>query len=100
MKTFLARSTAFVLVLCFVAMPIWATCGQKERALELQKRHFYKYERYHEVRTKEMMEARVDFMFNSIRHDANFMALTKHADGRLPMVMSPKAAEQMKMNDQ
>jgi tetratricopeptide (TPR) repeat protein len=75
---------------------IFAQNGQKEKALELLKRHFYKYERYHEVRTKEMMEARVDFMFNSIRQDADFLALTKDADGRLPMVMSPKAAETMK----
>ena len=30
--------------------------------------------------------------------DADFLALTKDADGRLPLVMSPKAAEQMKMN--
>ena len=78
---------------------IFAQNGQKDKALEMLKRHFYQYERYQEVRTKEMMEARVDFMFNSIRQDADFLALTKYADGRLPMVMSPKqAADQMKMN--
>jgi len=77
---------------------IFAQNGQKDKALELLKRHFYKYERYQEVRTKEMMEARVDFMFNSIRGDADFLALTKFADGRLPMVMSPKQAEPMIMN--
>ena len=78
---------------------IFAQNGQKDKALALLKRHFYQYERFHEVRTKEMMEARVDFMFNSIRKDADFLALTKDADGRLPMVMSPKqAADQMKMN--
>ena len=80
---------------------IFAQNGQKDKALELLKRHFYKYERYQEVRTKEMMEARVDFMFNSIRHDADFLALTKDADGRIPMVMSPKqmtTTQDMKMN--
>ena len=63
------------------------------------KRHFYKYERYQEVRTKEMMEARVDAVFASIVRDKDFLDLTKFADGRLPMVMSPKAADQMKMKN-
>jgi tetratricopeptide (TPR) repeat protein len=75
---------------------IFAQNGQKEKALQLLKRHFYTYERYHQVRTKEMMEARVDAVFASIVHDKDFMELTKHADGMLPMPMSPKAAEQMK----
>jgi len=76
---------------------IFAQNGQKDKALELLKRHFYKYERYQQVRAKEMMEARVDAMFDSLRADKDFLALTKHADGMLPMPMSPKAAEQMKM---
>ena len=76
---------------------IFAQNGQKEKALELLQRHFYKYERYQEVRAKEMMEARVDAVFNSLREDKDFLALTKYADGMLPMPMSPKAAEQMKM---
>ena len=58
--------------------------------LALLKRHFYQYERYQEVRAKEMMEARVDAMFDALRTDAAFLALTKGADGRLPMPMSPK----------
>ena len=77
---------------------IFAQNGDKNNALKLLKRHFYKYERYHEVRTKEMMEARVDAVFASIVRDKDFLDLTKFADGRLPMVMSPKAAEQMKMD--
>ncbi len=76
---------------------IFAQNGQKDKALSLLKRHFYSYERYHQVRVKEMMEARVDAVFASIVHDKNFLDLTKHADGMLPMPMSPKAAEQMKM---
>ncbi|MFM9903763.1 MAG: tetratricopeptide repeat protein [Pyrinomonadaceae bacterium] len=77
---------------------IFAQNGQKDKALELLKRHFYKYERYHEVRTKEMMEARVDAVFASIVRDKDFLDLTKDADGRLPMVMSPKQMTDMKMN--
>ena len=78
---------------------IFAQSGDKAKALELLQRHFYQFERYHAVREKEMMEARVDAVFDSIRHDGDFMELTKFADGKLPMVMSPRqAAEQMKMN--
>jgi tetratricopeptide (TPR) repeat protein len=64
---------------------IFAQAGQKEKALELLKRHFFEYERYDAVRTKEMMEARVDMMFDSIRDDKGFMALTSGADGKLPI---------------
>ena len=77
---------------------IFAQNGQKDKALELLKRHFYQYERYHEVRTKEMMEARVDAVFASIVNDKDFLNLTKFADGMLPMVMSPKQMTNMKMN--
>ena len=76
---------------------IYAQNGDKTRALELLQRHFYKFERYHAVREKEMMEARVDAVFDSIRHSEEFMALTKFADGKLPMVMSPRQADEMKM---
>ena len=71
---------------------IFAQNGQKEKALELLRRHFYQYERYAQVRTKEMMEARVDAVFDSLRTDKDFLALTKDADGRLPMPMAPKQA--------
>ena len=75
---------------------IYAQNGDKTKALELLQRHFYKFERYHAVREKEMMEARVDAVFDSIRHSEEFMALTKFADGKLPMVMSPRQADEMK----
>lgn len=81
---------------------IYAQNGQKEKALELLKRHFYTYERYHAVREKEMMEARVDAVFASIVQDKDFLELTKFADGKLPMVMSPRQQQttmpEMKMN--
>jgi len=62
---------------------IYAQAGQREKALELLKRHFFEYERYDAVRSKEMMEARVDAVFISIRNDPMFVALTSGADGKL-----------------
>jgi hypothetical protein len=34
-----------------------------------------------------MMEARVDAVFDSLRQDSQFLALTNAADGKLPMPM-------------
>jgi len=62
---------------------IYAQMGQKEKALELLKRHFFEYERYQSVRSKEMMEARVDAVFASLKGDPQFVALTAGADGKL-----------------
>lgn len=67
---------------------IYALNGQREKALSLLKRHFFEYERYDAVRSKEMMEARVDAVFDSIRKDSDFLALTKGADGKLPIPMA------------
>jgi tetratricopeptide (TPR) repeat protein len=64
---------------------IYAQNGQRDRALTLLGRHFFQYERYQAVRAKEMMEARVDAVFDSIREDQAFIALTRGADGKLPM---------------
>ena len=66
---------------------IYAQNGQRDQALSLLRRHFFQYERYQAVREKEMMEARVDAVFDSIRADSAFMALTSGADGKLPMPM-------------
>ncbi len=62
---------------------IYAQMGQTEKALDLLKRHFFEYERYQSVRSKEMMEARVDAVFDSIKTDPAFVALTAGADGKL-----------------
>ena len=62
---------------------IFAQVGQRDKALELLKRHFYEYERYQSVRSKEMMEARVDAVFVSLKNDPVFIALTSGADGKL-----------------
>ena len=66
---------------------IYAQTGHRREALALLQRHFFRYERYQTVRAKEMMEARVDAVFDSLRNDRSFMALTKGADGMLPMPM-------------
>jgi tetratricopeptide (TPR) repeat protein len=67
---------------------IYAQLGQKQKALDLLKRHFFQYERYDAVRSKEMMEARVDAVFASLREDPQFIALTSNADGKLPIPKS------------
>ena len=66
---------------------IFAQNGQRKKALALLKRHFFVYERYQAVREKEMMEARVDAVFDSLREDSQFLALTSGADGKLQMPM-------------
>jgi tetratricopeptide (TPR) repeat protein len=93
----IAKANIDLLPASYNLAAIYAQNGNKQKALELLQRHFYKFERYHAVREKEMMEARVDAVFDSIRHSEEFMALTKFADGKLPMVMSPKQADEMKM---
>jgi tetratricopeptide (TPR) repeat protein len=67
---------------------IYAQTGQREKALSLLKRHFFEYERYEAVRSKEMMEARVDAVFASLKTDPVFVALTSGADGKLNSVQS------------
>jgi tetratricopeptide (TPR) repeat protein len=69
---------------------IYAQLGQKQKALDLLKRHFFEYERYGAVRSKEMMEARVDAVFASLREDPQFIALTNAADGKLPIPQENK----------
>jgi tetratricopeptide (TPR) repeat protein len=64
---------------------IYAQLGNKNKALALLKRHFFEYEKYDAVRSKEMMEARVDAVFASILKEPEFISLTAGADGKLPM---------------
>src|SRR3979409_93040 len=87
----IARENVNLLPASYNLAGIYAQNGQREKALALLKRHFYQYERYQAVRSKEMMEARVDAVFNSLRKDSGFLALTRDADGRLMMPM--KGAE-------
>jgi hypothetical protein len=62
---------------------IYAQTGNRGKALSLLKRHFFEYERFEAVRSEEMMEARVDAVFASIRQDPDFISLTSGADGKL-----------------
>jgi tetratricopeptide (TPR) repeat protein len=59
---------------------IHALLGNKGKAMELLHRHFYKFERYDSVRAKEMWEARVDYVFSSLKDDPAFVKLTALAD--------------------
>lgn len=58
---------------------IYALLGNKGKAMELLKRHFYKYEKFDDVRAMEMWEARVDYVFASMKDDPGFRELTKMA---------------------
>jgi tetratricopeptide (TPR) repeat protein len=69
---------------------IYAMAGDRDRALAYLSRHFYQYERFDAVRSKEMMEARVDMMFDNVRTDREFVKLTEKADGMLPLPTSPR----------
>jgi tetratricopeptide (TPR) repeat protein len=79
----IARENEALLPASYNLAAIYAQNGQKEKALALLKRHFFEYERYQAVRDKEMMEARVDSVFASLREDPAFVALTKGADSKL-----------------
>jgi tetratricopeptide (TPR) repeat protein len=81
----IAKENEAMLPASYNLAAIYAQIGQKQKALDMLKRHFYQYERYESVRSKEMMEARVDEVFVSLRKDPDFVALTNGADGRLPI---------------
>jgi tetratricopeptide (TPR) repeat protein len=81
----IARENESMLPASYNLAAIYAQLGQRDKALALLKRHFFQYERYQAVRSKEMMEARVDAVFASLIKDPGFIALTSGADGRLPI---------------
>jgi tetratricopeptide (TPR) repeat protein len=81
----IARANVNLLPASYNLAAIYAQNGQRDKALAFLKRHFYRYERTQSVRSKEMMEARVDAVFDSLRQDPAFVALTAGADGRLQM---------------
>lgn len=86
----IAKENEGLMMASYNLAAIYAQVGQKEKALELLKRHFFEYERYQAVRSKEMMEARVDTVFVTLREDPAFVALTKDADGKLPIPQNQK----------
>ncbi len=81
----IAKENEPILCASYNLAAIYAQLGQKDKALALLKRHFFEYERYQSVRSKEMMEAKVDAVFASLYKDPTFLALTSGADGRLPL---------------
>jgi tetratricopeptide (TPR) repeat protein len=86
----IAKENEAMLPASYNLAAIYAQLGQKQKALDLLKRHFFQYERYEAVRSKEMMEARVDAVFASLREDPQFIALTGAADGKLPVPRNNK----------
>jgi tetratricopeptide (TPR) repeat protein len=94
----IARDNMNLMPASYNLAAIFAQNGQRDRALQLLRRHFFQYERYQAVRTKEMMEARVDAVFESIRDDHAFIALTKGADGKLPIPMKGMPATMAQPN--
>ena len=83
----IARANRNLMPASYNLAAIYAQTGHREKALALLHRHFFRYERYQAVRAKEMMEARVDAVFDSLRQDSAFLALTSGADGKLQMPM-------------
>ncbi len=83
----IARANRNLLPASYNLAAIYAQTGHRRKALALLQRHFFQYERYQAVRAKEMMEARVDAVFDSLRQDSAFLALTSGADGKLQMPM-------------
>jgi len=80
-----ARDNEALLCASYNLAAIYAQTGDTRKALDLLQRHFFVYERYDAVRSKEMMEARVDIVFASLMKEPEFMKMTAGADGKLDM---------------
>ena len=76
----IAKKNENVLSASYNLAAIYALLGNKGKAMEMLKRHFYTYERYDAVRAKEMWEARVDYVFASMKDDPDFIRLTAMAN--------------------
>ena len=77
----IANANHEVLEASYNLAAIWAQVGDRKKAMELLRRHFYEYERFDAVRAMEMQEARDDHMFASLHEDPQFVELTRLADG-------------------
>ncbi len=75
----IASANEEVLEASYNLAAIWAQVGDRKKAMELLRRHFYQYEQFDAVRAMEMQEARDDFMFASLHTDPDFIDLTKLA---------------------
>ncbi|MGZ7042091.1 MAG: tetratricopeptide repeat protein, partial [Thermoanaerobaculia bacterium] len=76
----IAKENESLLSASYNLAAIYAQLGNKGKAMELLRRHFYSYERYDAVRAKEMWEARVDYVFVSMKDDPAFVKLTAMAN--------------------
>jgi tetratricopeptide (TPR) repeat protein len=85
-----AKANHDVLEASYNLAAIYAQAGDRKMAMELLRRHFYKYERFNAVRAMEMQEARDDFMFASLHQDPEFIELTKLAPGHGMMMSGSK----------
>ena len=88
----IARDNKTLLAASYNLAAIYAQLGDRDKALAMLRRHFFTYERFRAVRSKEMMEARVDAVFTRLREDPDFIALTRDADGKLPLPGSMSGA--------
>lgn len=79
----IAKENEPMLMASYNLAAIYAQTGNRDKALSLLKRHFFEYERFQAVRAEEMMEARVDAVFVSLKQDPEFISLTSGADGKL-----------------
>ncbi|HUP60083.1 MAG TPA: tetratricopeptide repeat protein [Thermoanaerobaculia bacterium] len=75
----IAKANEHLLSASYNLAAIYALLGHKGKAMELLRRHFYEYERYDDVRAMEMWEARVDYVFSSLKEDEEFVKLTAMA---------------------
>ena len=75
----IAKENEHLLSASYNLAAIYALLGNKGKAMEMLQRHFYQYERYDDVRATEMWEARVDYVFASMKDDPEFVKLTAMA---------------------
>lgn len=88
----IAQENGSMMAASYNLAAIYSMAGNREKALELLKRHFYEYERYDPVRAHEMKEAREDIVFKSLHTDPEFVALTAKAlppMGNMPVGDNP-----------
>ena len=76
----IARHNEDLVAASYNLAAIHAQLGNKDKALEMLRRHFYVYEKFDAVRAKEMQEARDDIAFAAYHHDPDFVKLTAMAE--------------------
>ncbi len=69
-----------VLAASYNLAAIYAQLGERQKAFDYLRRHFYEYEQFDAVRAKEMTEARDDIVFARYHQDPAFVELTSLAD--------------------